>query len=116
MNRQRAINLSAAIFAAIFITGCSKHPAVAPPNTVALGAVELAPQTPVQFSLGGGKVCTLVGRQLANGIEVRLVVLSTNADGTVERSQGQITTLPGRQCAISMGDTMVGITPTLKAP
>ena len=81
-----------------------------------LGAVELVAQTPTQISLGAGKVCTLVGRQLANGIEVKLVVLSTNADGTVDRSQGQIETLPGRQCAISMGDTMVGLTPTLKTP
>ena len=81
-----------------------------------LGAVELTPQTPKQFSLGAGKSCTLTGRQIADGIDVKLVVLATNADGTVKRLEGEVTTTPGRQCAISVGDndTMVGFTPTLK--
>ena len=116
MRIRHIIIVSAAIVATILVACCSKPHPTTPPNTTDLGAVELTPQTPTQFNLGAGKVCTLVGRQLTNGIEVELVVLSTNVDGTVDRSQGKIETLPGRQCAISMGDTMVGMTPTLKTP
>lgn len=81
-----------------------------------LGVVEFTANTPQHFSLGDGKGCTITGKPLPDGIEVKVLVLTTNADGTVQRSQGDITTLPGRQCAISMGDTMVGLTPTLKIP
>ena len=70
----------------------------------------------MQFSLGAGKSCTIVGQQIPNGIGLKLVALSTNADGTVDRSQGQIEAVSGQQCAISMGDMMVGLTPTLKTP
>ena len=79
-----------------------------------LGLVELAPKIPKQFGLGAGKSCTLIGKQLPDCIEIKLVITATNADGTVLRSQGQIETLPGRQCAISIDNTMVELTPTLK--
>ena len=105
---------------AAFVIGCSKHPSQSsshmPPNTKDLGAVELAEGTPQNFSLGDGKSCTLTGKQLPDGIDVKIVVLTTNADGTVMSSQGEITTSPGRQCTIGIGDTMVGLTPTLKKP
>jgi len=115
------ITLNAAILAAILITGCSKSAsqqphAAAPPNLKDLGAVELVAGTPTQFSVGAGKGCTITAKQIPNGIGLKLVVLSTNADGTVDRSQGQIDAVPGQQCAISMGDIMVGLTPTLKTP
>jgi hypothetical protein len=120
MRTQHLITISAVSLFILFASSCSKrsseqqHHVAAPPNMTDLGAVELAPQMPKQFSLGAGKSCTLVGKQLPDGIEVKLVVVATNADGTVQRSQGQIETLPGRQCAISIGDTMVELTPTLK--
>ena len=111
----------AAVLAVILITGCSKSSsqqphAGAPPNTKDLGAVELVAQTPMQFSLGSGKGVTVTGSPLSTGMMVKLVMMTTNADGSVDRSQGQIETLPGQQCAISLGDTMVGLTPTLKTP
>ena len=102
---------------ALLFLGCSKPPApVKPPNTTDLGKVELVPQVPTQFSLGPGKGCILTGKQLADGINVKVLVMSTNTDGSVYHSQGEIITAPGRQCAIGMGDTMVEMTPTLKAP
>jgi hypothetical protein len=115
------ITLNAAILAAILVTGCSKNSsqqsqAAAPPNLKDLGAVELVAGTPTQFSLGEDKGCTITGEHIPNGIGLKLVVLSTNEDGTVDRSQGQIDAVPGQQCAISMGDMMVGLTPTLKTP
>ena len=78
--------------------------------------VELTQGTPQHFSLGDGKGCILTGTQLPDGINVKVVVLTTNADGTVQHSEGQISTLPGRQCALGIGDTTVGLTPTLKTP
>jgi hypothetical protein len=113
------ITTGAALMAA-FVIGCSKHPSQSsshlPPNTKDLGAVELAEGTTQIFSLGDGKSCTLIGKQLSDGIDVKVVVLTTNADGIVMSSQGEITTLPGRQCAIGIDDTMVGLTPILKKP
>ena len=102
-------------------TGCSKSSspqphADAPPNTKDLGAVELVAHTPMQFSLGAGKGVTVTGSPLSTGMMVKLVMMTTNANGSVDHSQGQIETLPGQQCAISLGDTMVGLTPTLKTP
>jgi hypothetical protein len=113
------IALNAAIVAAMLITGCSKSASQQPhaaalPNLKDLGAVEFVAGTPLQFSLGAGKSCTIVGRQIPNGIGLQSVAFSTNADGTVDRSQGQIDALLGQQCAISMEDLMVGLTPTLK--
>jgi len=113
--------IATAALLAVFIIGCSKNPseqshhAKLPPNTTDLGAVELTPQTPKQFSLGAGKSCILIGRQLPDGVGVKVLVLVTNADGTVERSQGEVETSPGRQCVMVTGGVSVGFTPTLKA-
>jgi hypothetical protein len=109
-----------ALFAA-FVIGCSKSPSEPselskmPPNTTDLGAVELTPKTPKQFSLGTGKSCILTGSQLPDGIDVKLLVLITNADGTVVPLQYEMETSPGRQCVIVTGRVSVGFTPTLKA-
>jgi hypothetical protein len=114
--------ITVAALTAILVIGCSKgsnqppHQASAPSNTKDLGAVEFTEQTPTQFSFGDGKSCIITARQISGGIGLKLVLLSTNTDGTVARSQGQIETRPGQQCAISLGDTMVGLTPTLKTP
>jgi len=106
----------------LLVTGCSKQAAVKPPGPVQenlkdLGAVELVPDKPAQFSLGDGKTCVLTGKQLPDCVNIRVVVLSTNAQGHVDRkSLGEIETLPGRQCAIGDGNIMIGLTPTLKTP
>ena len=102
----------------LLAAGCSKgsgKPAPAtPPNVTDLGAVELVAESPKQFGIGANRSCIVTGKQLTNGIEVMLVVQTTNTDGTVDSSQAEMVTLPGRQCAISVGDTMIGLTPTLK--
>ena len=112
--------IGAALMAA-FVIGCSKssspqppHPASTPPNTKGLGAVELTAKTPMKFDLGDGKICTITGRQIPIGIALSLVLLTTNPDGTVTRSQGEIVTRPGEPCTIGLGGTMVELTPTLK--
>jgi hypothetical protein len=90
--------------------------AAALPNINDLGAVELVAGIPRHFSLGMGKSCILTGKQLSDGIDISAVILTTNADGTVQRSQGEISTSAGRQCAIGIGNTKIGLTPTLKTP
>ena len=113
------LTTTAAVLAA-FIIGCSKQPSQSsshlPANTKDLGKVELTQGTPRPFSLGEGKGCIITGTQLSDDINVKVVVLTTNAGGTVQRSEGQMSTLPGRQCIIGIGDTKIGLTPTLKSP
>jgi len=113
--------ITAALIAA-FIIGCSKrsgeqvhHPKL-PAGTVDLGAVELVPQTPTQFSLGAGKNCILTGKQLQGSVDVKMDLFVTNVDGTVEHSSGEVSVSPGMKTVISIGSVPVGFAPTLKTP
>ncbi len=119
----RILHLTTAALMAAFVISCSKKPSEQahhpklPAGTVDLGAVELVPQTPTQFSLGAGKGCILTGKQLQGGVDVKMELFVTNADGTVERSQGELETSPGRQCVLTIGSNVpVGFAPTLKTP
>ena len=102
----------------LFASGCSKRSSPSQAGSLSdrkdLGAVALVPETPRQFDLGGGKICTLTASPLTNGIEVNVVVMTTNADGTIQHWLSRIDTKPGQPCAISLGDLTVGLTPTLK--
>ena len=125
MNIKHLITISAASFFVSF-AGAQPSPVASPTNSVQpphldfptnivdLGAVELVPRTPKHFNLGAGRGCTVTGRQLPDVIDVKLVLLTTNAAGTVRREQGEMETLPGKQCAIAMDNLMIGLTPTLK--
>ena len=113
--------IATAALVGVLVIGCSKkpneqthHPKL-PAGTVDLGAVELVPQTPTQFSLGAGKSCILTGRQLSNNIDIKLLVLVTNADGTVEHSEAEMERSPGGLCVMVVGGVSVGFAPTLKA-
>lgn len=83
----RCIAIIAALTAAL-VSGCSKpaRAVTAPKIMKDLGAFELAAGTQTNFSLGTNKSCTLVGKQVPNGVQLDWVFLMTNADGTVERS------------------------------
>jgi hypothetical protein len=120
MHLRKYIVVHATVLTIISAVGCSKgsshqtQPANSSQKTTDLGMVELTPQSPRQFELGANKCCIITGKPLPNGIEVKLVVLTTNTDGTVTRTQGQIITLPGRSCGIGFGDSVVSLTPALK--
>src|SRR4051812_31544296 len=105
---------------ALSFAGCSRSSShlthVAPTITADLGAVELTLLTPKQVSLGAGKALTLTARQLPKGIEIDLVLLATNTDGAITRSESFLTTIPGQWSALTVGGEMVGLTPTLKTP
>ena len=105
---------------AALVIGCSKQSSQPlshlPTNTKDLGKVELTEGIPQDFSLGDGKSCTLTGKQLSDGFDVMVVVLTTNADQTVHSSHGEFITWPGQPCNAWIGDTMIGVTLTLKTP
>jgi len=110
------ITISAAIFSAILITGCSKPHATAPPKMTDLGTVEFTPKTPKQFSLGPSQSCTITIHPNGTNLTVDLVVWTTNAVGSVQRATWQDEKPPGQQFVFSGGDVWVGVTPTLKTP
>jgi hypothetical protein len=119
----RILHFSAtAALLAVFVIGCSKHPSQLssslPANTKDLGVVEFREGTPQHFTLGDGKGCTVTGKQNSGDIEVDFVIEATNAeDGTVSvLSRPRISTSPGRQCVISVGDVSIGFTPKCKMP
>lgn len=115
---QHLVIIAAISVCILFASGCSRSSsqpqAGAPTGLKDLGVVEFAPETPRQFDLGGGKICTLTASRLANGIEVNAVVIATNADGTIQHWLSRMDTQPGQPGAISLGDLKVGLTPTLK--
>jgi hypothetical protein len=102
----------------LFANGCSQRSSPTPSGALSdlkdLGAVTLTSQVPRQFDLGGGKICTLTANPLTNGIEVEVVVMTTNADGSIQHWLSLVKTPPGKSCTVSLGDLTVGLTPTLK--
>src|SRR5579871_5141652 len=96
------------LMAAVFVVGCSKKSYVSSPqlalmeNATKLGAVELVPSKPKRFNLGSDKSCVFTGRPHPNGIDLKVELWETNADGIAHVSQSDIITSPGRQCSIVM--------------
>ena len=125
------MTINAVVLVALFAGGCSKSPndrtaQTANPQHVLshptdmpmkdLGEVELADHTPKRLSLGDGKECVIISTVLANGnLQMDLSVEGKGGDGKIQRlAQSTLTARPGQQCAISVGDTMVSLTPKLK--
>jgi hypothetical protein len=106
--------MTGAALMAAFVVGCSKPHATTPPKMTDLGVVELTPKTPKQFSLGGSQSCTITCYPNGTNITVNLVVMTTNTDGSIHRSLGQMVTSSGRQCVFGLGDATVGLRPTWK--
>ncbi len=110
---------TAGLLAALLI-GCSKPPSqsspAAPSKAKSLGTVELTPGTPRSFSLGDRMGCIVTGVKRSDDIELKLVLLTTNADGAVQHSEEQTSTWPGQRCAVAVGETWVELTPTWKRP
>ena len=116
--------IAGAALIAAFIVGCSKSPSEQahhpklPPGTKDLGVIEFTEGTPQHFSLGAGKGCTATAKRVdGNDIEVHFAIVATNADGTIaDFGRPALSTLPGRQCVISVGDVSIGFTPQWKTP
>ncbi len=114
--------ITVAALMAAFVIGCSKHPKASslrlPADTKYLGVIKLTENTPQHFSIGSGKSCTVTGRQVPDGINIEVIVVATNATGTVSRSQAELTSESGHQCAICIGEdsTTIALTPILEKP
>jgi len=132
MRIQYIITKSAVFLAALVAAGCSKSssgPKVRATNsqqvssapadmpTKDFGEVEFTAQTPKRVSLGDGRDCVINPTVLANGaLQLDMSVERKGGDGRIQRlGQSRLTARPGQQCAISVGDTMVSLTPRLKA-
>jgi Flp pilus assembly secretin CpaC len=131
MRTPHIITTSATILVALFAAGCSKSPSepTAQATNVRqvsslpadmpkrdLGEVELTAQNQKRVSLGDGKACVITPTVLADGnLQMDLSIERTGDDGKIQRlAQSRLTARPGQQCAISVGDTMVSLTPRLK--
>jgi hypothetical protein len=131
MRIQHIITTNAVVLVALFAAGCSKSPSE--PTTQAtnvrqvsslpadmpmndLGEVELTAHTQKRVSLGDGKDCVITTTVLADGnLQMDLLVERKGDDGKIQRlAQSRLKARPGQQCAISVGDTMVSLTPKLK--
>jgi hypothetical protein len=121
--RIQHIIINAAILAAIlFSASCSKTSSqkqvvVAQTNKTNLGSFVLLAQTPTNFSLGAGRSCTIVGKQVGkDDMQLHLDFYSTNADGTVDHKWYEDNTVQGQQMLYRMWDMMIFMKPTVKTP
>jgi len=87
-----------------------------PTNVTDLGVIELSDRVPTQLDLGAGQNCIITPTVLSDGnIQMEIAVEGKTADGKVEQlGQSRLTARPGQQCAISVGDKMIALTPKLK--
>ncbi len=83
-----------------------------------MGVIEFTQGMPLQFSLGGGRGCTPTAKRIdGDNIEVDFAIVSTNANGTVsDFGRPAISTSPGRQRVISVGEVSIGLIPEWKTP
>ena len=132
MRIQHIIIKKAAVLVAAFAVSCSKSPSEptgqatnlrqlsslpADMPKADLGEVEFTAHTQKRVSLGEGKECVITPAMPADGnLQMDLAVERKDTDGKVQRlARARLTARPGQQCAISVGDTMVSLTPRLKA-
>jgi hypothetical protein len=112
------------VLAAMLFTGCSKssseqthqaHPIILT-NLTNLGAITVSDQ-PKVFSLKAGKSLQISGRQTPDGVDMKLVVMMTNADGIlapIPRSEIEIRTCQGQHMAHVFDDVSVMFIATVK--
>jgi hypothetical protein len=88
-----------------------------PTNVTDLGVIELSDRAPAQLDLGAGQNCIITPTVLSDGnIQMEIAVEGKTADGKAEQlGQSRLTARPGQQCAISVGDKMIALTPKLKS-
>lgn len=92
--------------------GTSNNPAL---DTTDLGELELQDGIAARFELGGGTNCVVTPAALSDGnIAVRVVISTTNADGTTSFGQWRVDTRPDKQFAIEVGDRAIAMAVKLK--
>ena len=131
MRTPHIITTSATVLVTLLAVSCSKSPSEptgqatnvrqvsslpADMPTADLGQVELTASTQKRVTLGEGKDCVITPTVLPDGnLQMELVVETKTGDGKVQRlGPSRLTARPGQHCAISVGSTMVGLTPQLK--
>lgn len=94
----------------------TKTTAAPPANQTDLGLIEFSDGLAVRFDLGGGTNCLVTPKALADGnAEMQISLEVTTAEGTTTLlGESRLTARPGQQCAISVGDRMIGLSPKPK--
>ena len=112
MRIQHFIIINALVLTGLFAVSCSKSPS----EPTDLGIVELSPRTPKRVSLGADKECLMLLIMQPDGnLRIEMAVEIRTADGKTNRvGQARLIARSGQQCALSVGDTMIALTPTLK--
>ena len=95
--------------------GCSKS--ASQPLRKDLGVVEFSDATPSRFDLGAGKECVITPRFVSNNaVELQMSVEAKNRAGASTRVGFSLLTVQsGQQFAVSVGGTIISMTPKIKA-
>jgi hypothetical protein len=82
-----------------------------------LGVVELSDNAPTRVDLGGGKECIITPRVISdNAVQLEMTVEAKDAAGNPMRvGSSRVTAKAGQPFSISVGDTIIAMTPTIKA-
>lgn len=98
------------------VTASDPRIGASPTNEMDLGVIELSDRVPTSFDLGAGQNCIITPTVLSDGnIQMEIALEGKAADGKAEPlGQSRLTARPGQQCAISVGDKMIALTPKLK--
>lgn len=123
MKTQYLITVLAVATLATLTSGCSKSSspqreadAAAVPGKD-LGVVELSDNAPTRVDLGGGKECIITPRVISdNAVQLEMTVEAKDAAGNPMRvGSSRVTAKAGQPFSISVGDTIIAMTPTIKA-
>jgi hypothetical protein len=122
-------NASALALVILFVLGCSKSAEqndnlknqvdLDPKSTIVtdLGVVELLPQVANRFKLKVGKECVLTPTVLPDGnLKIEVSVEAKNELGIVKQlGKARTVTPPNQQFTVSVGDSIIGLTPKMKS-
>jgi hypothetical protein len=122
-------NASALALLIVFSLGCSKSGKqsdslknqvdLAPKSTnvTDLGVIELLPQAANRFKLEAGKECVVTPTVLPDGnLRIEVSVEAKNAIGVVNQlGKARTVTPPNQQFTVSVGDSIIGLTPKIKS-
>jgi len=123
MRTQYLITVLAVATLTTLTSGCSKSSSpqreadAAAARGKDLGVVELSDATPTRVDLGGGKECIITPRVISdNAVQLEMTVEAKDAAGNPMRvGSSRVTAKAGQPFSISVGDTIIAMTPTIKA-
>ncbi len=117
MRLRQIITMSTVALFAAWTVSCSTTSHNRSANERNLGVVELSPHVPKRVSLGHGKDCVITLTVLADGNYLMDISIETKtADGKTEPScTSRLEQRPDQKdCGVTVGDTMIILTPKVR--